>query len=44
MTVISSSVVPTGGEVLPVSRGAADEDAEDADSPARRVQVLTTSL
>lgn len=39
---ISSSLFSTGSEVLPVSRRAADEDVEDADSPARRLQVLTT--
>lgn len=42
VTNISSSLFSTGSEVLPVSRRAADEDVEDADSPARRLQVLTT--
>lgn len=43
-TIISSYVILTGGEVLPVSRRAADEDAEDADSPARCVKVLCLSF
>lgn len=40
VTIISSSLSLTGGKVLPVSRRAADEDAEDADSPTRCVKVL----
>lgn len=44
VTIICSSLLLTGGEVLSVSRGAADEDAEDADSPTRRVQVQTSGF
>ena len=40
VTIISYSFFLTGGEVLPISWRTAYEDAEDADSTTRRVQVL----
>lgn len=40
----SFSLLPAGGQVLPVSRRAANEDAEDVNFAPRRIEVRATQL